>query len=169
MLIKMQGRYSGAARQGVMRGFPCLSAHVSVSDDGCAELVPTPPPTIIEMPRARMVLLRQAPSQHAAPPSRQGHSTSRFHTSDSVLGTVLTKVVLVEGVRFVAIRMLSLNWHRLNQDVPRLQYTWPVSDIVISPQSRVWRSAHCAENGPPIGTPQPHPLNTPTPTPTTTR
>ena len=41
----MQGRYSGAARQGVMRGFPCLSAHVSVSDDGCAELVPTPPPT----------------------------------------------------------------------------------------------------------------------------
>ena len=77
---KMQGRYSLAARQGVMRGFPRLSAHLLVSAEGCAELIPTPPPTVMEIPRARTVLLRHAPPQTAAPPSRQGHTHTHTHS-----------------------------------------------------------------------------------------
>ena len=75
--VKMQGKYSSTARCGVTSGLPYRT-------DQPGELRPTLPPTVMQIPRAWAVRVRQQLVQHGAPPSTQGQSTSKSHPTNRV-------------------------------------------------------------------------------------
>ena len=52
LLIKMQLKYSGATRVGVIKGFPKCRSQSCFSAVTWVELSPTPAPTVMLIPRA---------------------------------------------------------------------------------------------------------------------
>ena len=79
LLVKIQLKYSGAARLGVISGFPNRRSQSSLSAEGWVELSPTPAPTVMLIP---------IPTQQWSPPSVHGHRTSRSQTRERVSVTV---------------------------------------------------------------------------------
>ena len=61
--------------------------------------------------------------------------TSRFHSADKAPHTMFTSDVSADGDRLQANKILSLNWQRLNQTLPLVQYTSPLSEQFVSPDS----------------------------------
>ena len=55
LLIKIHGRYSQGAPQGVMRGMPYRRDQSVLMAEGCIELKPAPTPTVMLTPRALTV------------------------------------------------------------------------------------------------------------------